>query len=66
MSAEAIPGTISLSDMESSYELGSHNEGTSGGMNLRFTVNSPAGASEVNVWTWSQKLWKSGMAMVRR
>lgn len=59
VSAEELSGTLSLSDMESSYEVGGpnaeYNEGAIGGMNLRFTVNGPAEVSEVNIWTWSQK-----------
>ena len=57
VSAEEISGTLSLSDMESSYEVGGpnaeYNEGAIGGMNLRFTVNGPAEVREVNIWAWS-------------
>ena len=59
VSAEEISGTLSLGDMESSYEVGGpnaeYNEGAIGGMNLQFTVNGPAEVSEVNIWTWSQE-----------
>ena len=58
VSPEAMSGTLSLSDMESSYEIGGpnaeYNEGAIGGMNLRFTVNGPAEVREVNIWAWSQ------------
>ena len=57
VSPEAMSGTLSLSDMESSYEIGGpnaeYNEGAIGGMNLRFTVNGPAEVREVNIWAWS-------------
>ena len=56
--ADAVSGTLSLSDVESGYEEGGpnaeYNEGAIGGMNLRFTVNGPAEIRAVRVWTWSQ------------
>ena len=56
--ADAVSGTLSLSDVESGYEEGGphaeYNEGAIGGMNLRFTVTGPAEVRAVRVWTWSQ------------
>lgn len=57
--ADAVSGTLSLSDMESSYKVEDpvveYNEGAIGIMDLRFIVNGPSGIREVNIWTWSQE-----------
>lgn len=55
--AEAVSGTLSVSDVQYRYEEGGYmtemNEDAVGGMELRFTVNGPETVRSVRIAAWS-------------
>ena len=66
--AEAVSGTLSVSDVQYRYEEGGYmtemNEDAVGGMELRFTVNGPETVRSVRIAAWSpegfseQAIWE--------